>query len=149
VSVLEAGSDPAPRVPVPHRPGRSWRAEDGGSSGSWAVQALVVLALVGLVGYDAVAVFGTTLRLDTGAREVAREARDAYRASNGSLEVAADSAVEAAVVHEATVREVARDGEELTVTLERRAPTVVVHRIGPLAHWADRVESATVPLELR
>lgn len=121
--------------------------QDGSATGSWVLQVLVVLALLGLLGWEAVAIGATVLSLDTASTEVARTARDAYRSSDGSLDGAADAAADAAVTHAATVTEVSSDGRELTVTLERRAPTVLVHRIGPVAHLADRSATARVALE--
>lgn len=120
-----------------------WRGEAGAASGSWLAQLLVVLVLLAVVGYEAVSIGLTSLSVDEGSRQVARAAAAAYRDTGGSLDAASNVAAEAAVVHDATVTEVVVEGEELTVTLERVAPTLLVHRIGPLADLAVREASGT------
>lgn len=120
-----------------------WGEESGAASGGWLVQLLVVLAVLAVVGYEAVSIGLTSLSVDEGSRQVARAAAAAYRDTGGSLDAASNAAAEAAVIHDATVVTVDVDGEELTVTLERVAPTLLVHRIGPLADLAVRDASAT------
>jgi hypothetical protein len=133
-----------PRVPDAAPADR--HGELGGALGSWLVQLLVVLAVLGLLGYEAVAVGVTAFRVDDASRQVAREARDAYRSSNGSLQTATTAAAEAAVVHDASLVDVAQDGEELVVTLQRQAPTLFVHRIGPLGEVTERSATARAGL---
>lgn len=113
-------------------------AEAGAVLGSWLVQALIVLVVLGTVGYEVISIGLTAVAVDDGSRQVARVARDAYRASDQSLDLATEAAVEAAATHQAMVTDVSLDGEELTVTLERHAPTLLVHRIGPVADLATR-----------
>lgn len=127
------------------------RGEGGSASGSWLVQALVVLAVLGLLGYEAASIGLTSLSVDDGSRQVARAARDAYRAAGGSIDAAADEAAEAARIHGAMVTDVAVDVDEevLTVTLERRAPTVVIHRVGPLADLGRREATGRANLAAR
>lgn len=123
-----------------------WREEDGAASSSWLLQLLLVLALLGVAGYETIAVGLTHLSVDDGSRQVARVARDAYRGAGGSLDAASDAAVEAARTHEANVLDVAIDGEDLTVTLRRHAPTLVLHRVGPLDDLVTREATARAPL---
>ncbi len=103
-----------------------------GEISSWLLQLLAVLGVVGLIVYELVALGITAVRVDEAAREVARTARDEYRASS-SLDRTEDVAEEAARTHGATVTAVEIDQDALSVTLEKRAGTVLAHRIGPLA----------------
>ncbi|WP_052664982.1 hypothetical protein [Nitriliruptor alkaliphilus] len=133
----------APEVRGAHTRGRD---EAGGAMGSWITQVLVVLAVLGLLGYEAISVGLTSIAVDDASRQVARIARDAYRSSDGSLDQAAERAAEAADVHDADVTDVAIDGEDLTVTLTRRAPTVLLHRFGPTEALTVRNATGRAPL---
>lgn len=110
---------------------------------------LVVLAVLGVVAYEVVAIGLTSLSVDDGSRQVARAAAAAYRDAGGSLDATTTAAAEAARVHDATVTEVAVDGEELIVTLERQAPTLLVQRVAPLADLATREATSRVDLPTR
>lgn len=123
------------------------RDETGGATGSWITQVLVVLAVLGLLGYEVISVGLTSFAVDDASRQVARVARDAYRSSDGSLDQAAERAAEAADVHDADVTDVAIDGEDLTVTLTRRAPTVLLHRFGPTEDLTVRNATGRAPLD--
>ncbi len=125
-----------------------WREQDGAATGSWLVQLLAVLAVLAVVGFEVVSIGLASLSVDDGSRQVARAAAAAYR-DGGSLEAATAAAAEAAQVHDATVTDVAVDGEELTVTLERQAPTLLVKRIAPLADLATREATGRVDLAAR
>jgi hypothetical protein len=126
-----------------------WRCESGSALGSWIVQALLVLAVLAFVGYELIAIGLTSFALDDASREVARAARDAYRSSDGSLDGARSGAVEAAELHQADVADVAIDGEDLEVTLTRRAPTVLLDRFGPTEDLTVRTATGRAPLTPR
>lgn len=136
-----ADGSPTPEVRTPRT------HEAGVASGSWVVQALVILAILGLVGYEAISIGLTAFSVDDASRQVARAARDAYRSSDGSLDQAAAEAAEAAEVHHADVTDVAIDGEDLWVTLTRRAPTVLLHRFGPTDDLTLRTATGRAPLD--
>lgn len=108
------------------------RSGQRGEISNWLVQMLVVLAIVGLVVYEAVALGFAAVQVDELAREVARVARDEYRAEE-SLTRARAVAEETAGDEEATVTSFDADEDSLSVTIEKPANTLVVHRIGPLA----------------
>lgn len=130
-------------------PSARLRCESGSALGSWVVQVLLVLAVLAFVGYELIAIGLTSFALDDASREVARAARDAYRSSDGSLEGAMTGAVETADVHEADVTDVAIDGEDLEVTLTRRAPTFLLHRLGPTEDLTLRTATGRAPLTPR
>lgn len=106
--------------------------DEHGEISSWFTQLLVVLVVVGLVIYEAVALAFAAVQVDDVAREVARVARDEYRAEQ-SLNRARTLAEEAAGDQEASVVDLDTDGTVLRVTVARSARTLVVHRIDPLA----------------
>ncbi len=97
----------------------------------WLVKMLLTVAVLALVAYEVISIGVTTFALDDHAREVARAARDAYR-SEQSVEVATQAAVAVADRHDAEVVALEDEGEDLVITLQRQAPTLVTHRIGPL-----------------
>ncbi len=103
-----------------------------GEISSWLAQLLVVVTVVALVIYEAVALAFAAVQVDDLARDVARSARDEYRTEQ-SLVRAQAVAEETAGAHDAIVTDVQADGDSLRVTIERSANTLVVHRIGPLA----------------
>ena len=126
--------------------GRCANTDERGAISNWFAQLLIVVVVVGLIIYEAVALAFTTVRVDDLAREVARAARDEYR-SEESLDGARTRAEEMAADQEATVVRLDSDGDVLTVTLEKHANTLLVHRIPPLA---DRLTpTATRRAELR
>lgn len=108
-----------------------WSAERGDIIGSWLLQLLVFLAVVAFVAFEVITVVVTSVRLDETAREVARAARDEYRAVR-SLDRTTAVAAEVAAAHGAEVVAVTEDGDDLVVELRKQAPTLVVHRIGVL-----------------
>lgn len=121
---------------------RHARGELGSIVASWLVQLLLVLVVLGTVGYEVISIGLTSVGVDDASRQVARAARDAYRSADRSLDEATTVAVEAATTHRATVADVSLHGEVLSVTLRREAPTLLVHRIGPIAHLATREATA-------
>lgn len=121
-------------------------ARERGEISNWLTQMLVVLAVVGLVVYEAVALAFTTVQLDDLAREVAPAARDEYRAEQ-SIRAAREVGEQLAGEEGATVASLEIVDDEILVRLEKDARTLLVHRIGPLA---DRLTpSATRGAELR
>ena len=98
---------------------------------SWLFQVVAFLAVLGFVAYEIISIGVTMVALDDNAREVARAARDAYRAEL-SLDQAEDAAEAVAEQHQAAIVGLEEDDGELTVTLQKQAPTLLVHRIGPL-----------------
>ena len=123
--------------------GRHGADESGGIISSWLIQLLIFLAVLSFIAYEGISVLVTNVSLDDTAREVARATRDEYRVAR-SIEVATDTAVEVAAVHDARVLEVTEEDGDLVVELQRDAPTLVIHRIGPLQHLAKVTTSARV-----
>jgi hypothetical protein len=107
---------------------------------SWLVRLCLVMAVLSLVTYEVVSVAVSTVALDDRAREVARAARDEYR-----VERASATATEVARTHGAEVTAVTEDGDLLVIELEKQAPTLIVHRLGPL----DELTTTTATSRIR
>lgn len=123
--------------------GRRGADESGGIISSWLIQLLTFLAVLSFVAYEGISVLVTTVSLDDTAREVARATRDEYRMTR-SIEVATATAVEVAAVRDARVLEVTEEDGDLVVELRRDAPTLVIHRVGPLQDLTKVTTSARV-----
>jgi hypothetical protein len=117
--------------------------ESGGIIGGWLLQLVVFLAVLAFIAYEVISVMVTNISLDDTAREVARAARDEYRVAR-SIDVATASAGETAAARDARIVEVIQDGDDLIVELERDAPTLVIHRIGPLQDLSKANTSARI-----
>ena len=108
--------------------------ERGGIITGWLIQLIVIMAIVGLVAYEAIAIAVTTVNLDDSAREVAQAAQEAYR-SQDNLDEASTAAGQAAERQGVGLVSVQVDGDFLDVEVTDQAPTIVTQRIGPLEHF--------------
>ena len=110
--------------------------ERGDIIGSWLVQLLLVMAVVGLVGYELLTVAVTALTLDGTADEVADAAAEAYEDSEDEEAALAAAEQEA---DETTTEVVALTVEDdwLHLTIVRPTSTLFVHRIPGLDGLAD------------
>jgi hypothetical protein len=105
--------------------------EDGDIITGWLLQLLMILALISLLVYEVVAVGVATVSVDDTTRDVARVARDTYRADR-SLSTTI-RASEAAAAEENTVVDALEVVEgELVLTLSKRARTLLIHRVTPM-----------------
>lgn len=107
------------------------RNETGGIITGWLAQLLVIMAIVGLVGYEVVAVAVAAVTLEDEAREVAKVAADAY-GSEQRIEDASAAAGEAGTTLGVEVLEVTLDGDHVRVTVRGQAGTLLLHRLGAL-----------------
>lgn len=111
---------------------RGWHGDEhGGLRRNSLVQMVVVLILFGLVVFEVVAVAATAFQVDDRARQVAVAASDAFEIDE-SVRDARDAAGERAAELDVTVIDVEVTDEEVVVLVQRQAPTLVAHRIGPL-----------------
>lgn len=108
--------------------------EQGEIITGWLLRMLAVVAVIIFIGYEVISIGVTVFQLDHRSREVARTARTAYRDSS-SVETTTQAAEQAAEQLGDELVSLEVDGEELVLTLERDAPTLVVHRIGPLERF--------------
>lgn len=117
--------------------------ESGGIITGWLIQLVVFLAVVAFVAFEVITVVVTNVSLDDTAREVARAAGGEYRVAR-SIEVATATATEVAAQRDARVVEVTEQDGDLIVELGKDAPTLVIHRIGPLQNLVNVTTSARV-----
>jgi hypothetical protein len=122
---------------------RRFDGEAGDIIVGWLVRLLLVLGLILLVAYEAISVGVTYVGLDDDAREVALAARAAYRSGSTESEIT-ELASEQATEVEARLVALDMDDQSLTVTVERDAPTVLLHRFGPTEDLATATVTRTV-----
>ncbi|MFA9431546.1 hypothetical protein [Egicoccus sp. AB-alg2] len=112
-----------------------WRSEHGEIITSWLVRLVLIMAVLGLLAHEIVAVVVNRVALDDSLRVVARDTATTYRDTR-SLDRATQSASSSAQTEDARLVEMHETEGEVVVTLERAARTVLVHRLGPLRDLA-------------
>ena len=99
----------------------------------WLTKLVAVLAVLGVVGFDLIALGTARFQAEDHAQAAARAASERYR-DGKDLQAAYDAAVAEVVPHGETIDpatfSVAPDGA-VTLTLHRTASTMVVEKIGP------------------
>lgn len=138
-SILAGESTCNERVGVGHCPsvgGSRMLDERGDIISSWLVQLLIVMALIGLVGYEALSIAVTTLTLDGDAEQVADAAADAYGRGQ-DIDTARAAADEEAGRRDTEVVDLVVDDDVVFVTVSQNTPTVLVHRIPGLEGTAE------------
>lgn len=121
--------------------------ERGDIISNWLVQLLVIMVVLGVLGFEGVSVLMANLSLDEDGREVAAAARSAYR-DDRSVEDAIDAGRATAEERGIEVLSVLEVEEPLEVVfeLERTANTLFLHRIGPLEGITVARTDRRVPL---
>lgn len=114
---------------------------------SWLTKLVVVLAVLGVVGFDAISIGVGRLKAEERATEAARAAVQSWSQTE-DLQVAYQAALATTNADGLTVDtidpatfSVGTDGS-VTLTVEHAASTLVVEKIGAVADWAT--SSATV-----
>jgi hypothetical protein len=102
----------------------------------WLVQLLLVMAVVGLFGYELLSIAITTLTLDGDAEQVADAAAFGYE-RHEDLDEALAAAEEEATRRGSTVVDLVVEDEQVEVTVSKSTPTLLVHRIPGLEGTAD------------
>ncbi|MDP9418353.1 MAG: hypothetical protein M3P48_11130 [Actinomycetota bacterium] len=125
-----------------------WRDERGDIVLSWLTRVSLVLAVLGVVSFDAISVGATSVMLADQGRTAAREASSAWQATpdaRNAYTVAADAATTQNpdnVIDPASFT-VDRDGT-VHLRITREASTLVARRVPPLRRYLTitRTESA-------
>lgn len=112
-----------------------WGSERGEVITSWLLRLVVIMAVLGLVVHEIVAVVVNRVVLDDSVRVVALSSADTYRETR-SLDRATRSAQDSARAEDTRLVDLNEADGEVIVTLERAARTVLVHRLGPLRDLA-------------
>lgn len=105
----------------------------------WLTKLVVTLAVLGVIGFDAISLVSTRFQTEDHAQSAARAASETYK-SGKDLQAAYDAAVAEVVEHgdtvDATTFAIAPDGA-VTLTLQALAPTMLLEKVGPLRDWAQ------------
>ncbi|MDX1621948.1 MAG: hypothetical protein R3320_13200 [Nitriliruptorales bacterium] len=103
--------------------------ETGGIISSWLLQMVIFLAVIALVGYEAITVAVTSINLSDDAREVARSAARAYR-DGQRLPAAQNAAEQTAAEREVRLVDVTHEEDYITVAVKKDADTLFIHQFG-------------------
>lgn len=105
----------------------------------WLTKLTVVLAALGVIGFDAISLTTARFQAEDHAQAAVREARDAYRGSN-DLQTAYNAALAEVAQHGDTIDPqtftIGPDGR-VTLTLHRKASTMLVEKIPQLRPWTE------------
>jgi hypothetical protein len=105
----------------------------------WLTKLVGTLAVLGVIGFDAVSLGAARFSAEDSAQTAARAASSAYSAP-ADLQKAYEAAYASAAEKGDTIAPgdftIAPDGR-VTLTLQRTAPTMLLEKIGPLRHWAE------------
>lgn len=105
----------------------------------WLTKLAVTLAVLGVIGFDAVSVGAAHFSAEDRAQTAARAASAAY-SSPADLQRAYEAAYFTALEQGDTIEpgdfSIEPDGR-VTLTLQRTAPTMVLEKIAPLRRWAE------------
>ncbi|MBW3658052.1 MAG: hypothetical protein KY457_05400 [Actinobacteria bacterium] len=105
-------------------------SEEGGIVTGWLFQLVLVMAVVGVLGHEAISIGVTSVNLEDDARDVAVAAREAY--GRGDLTAAEEAAAGAADRLGVELLGLEVDDDTLVAEVTKQADTFFVHRIGPL-----------------
>lgn len=108
----------------------------------WLTKLVVVLGVLGLIGFDAISLVQARFQAADHATTAASAAADAYKGSPDVQKAfdAAYATLGANETIETKTFRIARDGT-VTLRLHRTATTLLLQHIGPLKHFADAVET--------
>ena len=105
----------------------------------WLTKLVASLAVLGVLGFDAVSLVSARFQAEDHAQSAVRAANESYR-GNKDLQQAYEAAVAEVTDDGDTIApesfQVAPDGQ-ITLTLHRTAATMVVDRIPPARDWAE------------
>ena len=111
----------------------------------WLTKLVAVLAVLGVLGFDAISLGAARFQAEDHAQLAARAAAESYRTGK-DLQAAYDAAVAQVLEYGDTIDPqtftVAPDGT-VTLTLQRVASTMVVERIGPARDWVNMTSTVS------
>ena len=110
--------------------------ERGDIISSWLVQLFLIMAVVGLIGYELLAVAVTTLTLDGDAEQVADAAADTYERDQDEDDALA-AAEQEADTRGTEVVDLTVEDDAVVVTVVKPTETLWVHRIPGLDELAE------------
>lgn len=107
---------------------RTHTDEAGEVISKWLIQLVVFMTVIALVGYEFLSIAFTWFALDDPAREVATAAANVM-SDPDDLAEGEKAAVAAAEQEDVEVVSIGVDGDFVTVTVERAANTLLLHRV--------------------
>jgi exosome complex RNA-binding protein Csl4 len=111
----------------------------------WLTRVTASLAILGVVGFDAVSLGAGRFQAEDHAQKAARAGVESYRDTK-DLQRAYDAALAEVVADgdtlDADAFTAGPDGS-ITLRLRREVPTVLVEKIGPLREWATVTRTVT------
>jgi len=111
----------------------------------WLTKLVLVLSVIGLVGFDLVSLGASQLRAEDHAQAAARAAADSYTGPQ-DLQAAYDAALAEVLPDGASIDAqtfaVTADGT-VTLTLHSTAPTLLVHKVSALRDYAEVQRTVT------
>lgn len=128
------------------------RAEGGGIVTGWLLKIVLVLGIVGIVAFDAIAITVAHVTASDDAHSIGEAASDAIVVSHASPDRARELALDRASTRGIRLRPedlVVQDDGTVTVTIRRTANTVVAQRLGPLVQYTKIVEVYTAGPDTR
>ena len=111
----------------------------------WMTRVVSVLAVLGVLGFDAVSLASARFTAEDHAQTAAREAAATWAQSH-VLQTAYDAALAEVLESGDTIDAAsfaATPEGSVTLTLRRTAPTLVLERIPPLREWATMTATVT------
>jgi hypothetical protein len=115
---------------------------------NWILRIFLGVALAGLILYEAGAVVIATVNADNAARSAAQEAVSTFSHSHNVEEAKKDAqkqaAAEDAVVVDFQASSAGAGGQEsVTLTVRKKAKTLLIHKIGFLKRFASSTATST------
>lgn len=105
----------------------------------WLTRLVATLAVLGVIGFDAISLASTRFQSEDHAQTAARAASETYK-SGQDLQAAYDAAVAEVARHgdtiDPTTFAIGPDGA-VTLTLRAAAATMLVEKVGPVRDWAQ------------
>ena len=112
--------------------------ERGGIVIGWLLKLVISIAIAGLVAFEGGAIVVAKVQADGTANDVANEAATVY--ARGANADAAEKAALAEANHagvKLTAFSVASDGRSISVTVQKKARTLFLHRIESTRSWTE------------
>ncbi len=128
-----------------HRPTRRPHGDRGDIILGWLTKLTLVLAVLGVLGYDGVSLGVAQFAVADDASTAARAAANAYRGApdaQAAYDAAYAEVAESGETIDAATFRVAADGN-VTLTVHRPVATLLVHRVPPLRSWTTASSTAS------
>lgn len=127
---------------------RDERRDEQGVVVTWLVQILLVIAVVGIVLFDAGSIAWNYFSVDSTADEIALDVAGSITESRSGIQPVLIQREARRLARESGVRligPVTVTGDSVEVRIRREADTIVVGRVGAIADWAEATATGSAP----